>query len=47
MGNDKNYWMDWKLWAGAALGVSLFFVLFWSIAIACVVFGGGPEVCGL
>ena len=40
-------WERAGLAAGSALGVLFFFVFFWSMALACVALGYGPEVCGL
>lgn len=31
----------------SALGLLFFYLLSWLFSISCVVFGGGPGVCGL
>lgn len=37
---------DWRTWVGAAMGLALFYLMFWVMAIGCVAIHG-VEACGL
>lgn len=44
---DPEDWPTWKLFFAAGVGLVAVMILFWAFAVACVVMGHGPEICGI
>jgi hypothetical protein len=38
---------DWRMWAGAFVGILWFYGMFWLVAMGCVVMGYSQEACGI